>query len=182
MGEKIKVHSDVRFNADQVPGEFDIVDNAARADLIISNTLLKSGALLLRPKNLIAGIGCNRGTQKQEIQETVEEVLQREGLSFYSIKSLATIDVKENEKGLLEFAQENDLALEFYSKDKLNMTAQQYGMKESEAVREATGAVAVAEPAAMLSANKISGDSSLILNKQKRGNVTLAIAKAKFTL
>jgi cobalamin biosynthesis protein CbiG len=49
-------------------------------------------------------------------------------------------------------------------------------------VKAATGAVAVAEPAAVLSAKKASGNCTIIMSKEKRGNVTLAIAKAEFTL
>ena len=125
---------------------------------------------------------CNRGTAKEEIKEIVDAVLQREKLSTGSINSICTIDLKKDEHGLLEFACDNGLSIEFFSKDDLNNAAFTYNIAESEVVRAATGATAVAEPAAVLGAKKRHGNCAIIVRKEKRGNVTLAIAKAEFTL
>ena len=78
---KIKVHTDYSLNTEKMPEEFTIVDSPDQADIIISNGIMEQDALFLRPKNLFAGIGCNRGTAKEEIKEIVDAVLQREKLS-----------------------------------------------------------------------------------------------------
>jgi cobalamin biosynthesis protein CbiG len=57
-----------------------------------------------------------------------------------------------------------------------------HNISVSEVVKNATGAVAVAEPSAILAAKKIFHACAIITKKEKRGNVTLAIAEAEFIL
>ncbi len=181
-GELIRVKTECPFNTGLIPKEFTIVDTAEEADIIISHRLINSNALFLRPKNLIAGMGCNRGTTEGEIREVFDTVFREENLSIHSLKCIATIDLKRNEKGLLDFARNKGLDIEFFSNNDLNSTALGYNIAESELVRAATGALAVAEPAAILGASKSSDNCTLIAPKKKRGNVTLAIAQAEFML
>jgi cobalamin biosynthesis protein CbiG len=178
----VRVFSELAFRPETVPAELTIVGEAEGADVIISSRLLESRALFLRPRNLIAGIGCNRGTRKEEIASVVAEIMQNEKLSPHSLKSIASIDLKRDETGLLEYAQENRLDIDFFSAEELNHVSSNNKLSRSETVMTATGAVAVAEPAALLAARTASDDYSLIVTKQKRGNVTLAIAKAAFIL
>ncbi len=181
-GHKIKVRSDYSYNADNVPDEFVMVDAGEKAEMVIAEKAIDEDELLLRPKNLFAGIGCNRGTSKEEIEETVEVIFASEGLSMFSVKSIASIDLKYDEKGLVGFANDRKLNIDFFTKDELNNIAVKYNITASDAVKAATGAVAVAEPAAMLAAGKRFDKIKLLIPKQKRGNVTLAIAEAEFTL
>lgn len=181
-GNSVKVFSELRLGPGSVPDEFTIVDSADQADVIISSRLIESDALFLRPQNLIAGIGCNRGTRKEEIASVVAEVMQNNNLSIRSIKSVASIDLKKDEKGLLDYARDNKLIASFYSADELNHVSSTNKLVQSETVMTATGAVAVAEPAALMAASASSDDYSLIVKKEKRGNVTLAIAMAEYSL
>lgn len=126
--------------------------------------------LYLRPKNLVIGIGCNSKTSADEIEEGVRSVLAENNLSFFSIHSIATIDIKGNEEGLRTFAERHNLRIITFTPDELNTVK---GVQRSEAVFNATGAYGVAEPAALLA----SGASELLVPKQKRGNVTVAIAE-----
>ncbi|MBI4850048.1 MAG: cobalamin biosynthesis protein [Nitrospirae bacterium] len=171
-GKKIKVWPDHTI---KVPDEFITVDSAKGAELIISHKLVKSNALFLRPKTLITGIGCNRGTSAAEIENTIKKVLLKEKLSFHSIRNLATIDIKKDEKGLTGFAGENKLDIKFFSKEELNSAVSTFDLARSKTVEAATGAMAVAEPAALLSA----GSDKLLVPKQKIGNVTVAVAIRK---
>jgi cobalt-precorrin 5A hydrolase len=165
-----------------MPDEFIMVDKVGKAELIITDRIVDGDALFLRPKNLFAGIGCNRGTSKEEIEEAVMNILLEENYSINSVCGVATIDLKKDEEGLLEFASDLGLDFEFFTKDELNDTALKHNIEESGVVKAATGAVAVAEPSAILAAKKQFDNAVLIITKQKRGNVTLAIAKAEFTL
>ncbi len=181
-GEQIRVNTEYPVGAGGLPGEFVLVDSPEEADMVISHRLIDSGALFLRPGNLFAGIGCNRGTAESEIREVFESVFREERLSVRSVRCIATIDLKKDEKGLMDFARSKELDIEFFSNTELNNAALRYGIAESASVRAATGAVAVAEPAAVLAAARLSDNCALITPKRKRGNVTLAIAKAEFTL
>jgi cobalt-precorrin 5A hydrolase/precorrin-3B C17-methyltransferase len=128
--------------------------------------------LYLRPKNLVLGIGCNSGTLASEIEDVVRTVLLEHNLSFLSIHSLATIDIKAAEPGLLEFAAKYGFPLRSFPAGELNAVR---GIKKSESVFQATGANAVAEPAALLA----SGSIKPLVPKQKSGNVTVAVALKK---
>jgi cobalt-precorrin 5A hydrolase / precorrin-3B C17-methyltransferase len=126
--------------------------------------------LLLRPRNLVLGIGCNSGTSAQEIENVVRKSLDDRNLAFSSIHSIATIDKKADEKGLVEFSKKYSLPIKTFTPDELNLVK---GVSSSEAAFRATGARAVAEPAALLAGEA----DSLLLPKQKNGNVTLAVAE-----
>ncbi|MBI5633451.1 MAG: precorrin-3B C(17)-methyltransferase [Nitrospirae bacterium] len=129
-----------------------------------------SGKLILRLKNLVLGIGCNSGTSEQEIESAVIKTLADHNLSFLSLHSLSTIDIKKNEPGLVSFAAKFGLDLQTFGADELNTVK---GVTPSPAAKRATGAQAVAEPSALLAA----GGRTLLVPKQKIGNVTVAVAK-----
>lgn len=157
----------------KLPDCFIQVPDPSSADIIITNkqSIKKAPPVLyLHPKNLVAGIGYNSGTSTEEIEEVVKSVLAENNLSFLSIDSIATIDIKGNEKGLSVFAERYNLKVRIFSADELNRVN---GVQRSEAVFNATGAYAVAEPAALLGAEK----GVLLVPKIKRGNVTVAVAK-----
>jgi len=181
-GKRIKVKIDEALNIAALPEEFMPAASTMEADAIISCRLIRSTALLLRPKSLCVGIGCNRGTSKEEIEREMKDVFRKEKLSYHSVRGLASIDMKRDEEGLIEFAHDNGFIIDFFTKDELNKAISSYHIKGSEAVKAATGAAAVAEPAAILSAKKVCGNIRLIRPKVKRGNVTLAIAEAEYTL
>lgn len=126
-------------------------------------------SLYLRPKNLVIGIGCNSGTPAEEIEFVVKKTLEENDLSFLSIHSIATIDKKGNEPGLIAFTGKYDFKIITFTPDELNSVN---GRPKSEAAFKATGAIGVAEPAALLS----SGADNLLVPKQKIGNVTVAVA------
>ncbi|MCI5165718.1 MAG: cobalamin biosynthesis protein CbiG, partial [Candidatus Electrothrix sp. GM3_4] len=141
------------------------------ADLLVScRTDQDGGAVLLYPKALVAGIGCNRNTPAEEISDALAHACRVHQLALESVRNLASIDLKSDEPGLLAFAHAQNLPLDFYSSDQLNKVE---GIAASAAVLRATGAKAVAEPAAILS----SGNGSLLVQKMKFSNVTVALAE-----
>ncbi len=181
-GKSVTVYAGNAIVLQEVPDEFKIVGSSDKAEIIISEKLYKRKALYLRPRNLFAGIGCNRGTTKDEIQNEFTSLLKQNRLSTHSIAGIASIDLKKDEEGLLEFADDNGLPIRFFPGEALNAVAAELGIKGSKQVMSATGAVAVSEPAAVLAARQASDSINIIIPKVKRGNVTLAITKAKYTL
>ena len=129
------------------------------------------GLLALRPRDLVVGIGCNRGTSADEIEQAVRSKLKQAFLAFASIGCVASIDAKQDEVGLLEFAQRNRLPLEFHAAEQLNKVEMQSPVSIN--AQKAVGAKGVCEPAALLS----SGLGALLIRKQKIGNLTLAVAE-----
>lgn len=151
----------------------------ADAFVIITNHLshlpLPTPHLLLRPKDLVVGIGCDRGVESKEVEDAYFGVLKRWGVSPLSVRNLATIDVKKDEKGLLDFARRYNLPIQFYSKDELARMPLPSGT--SRFVMEKVGVGGVCEPAGL----KSSGAKGIWVKKQKVGRVTIAIAKVPFT-
>ena len=131
--------------------------------------------LILRPRNLVLGIGCNSGTTCEEIEEVVAANLKRIFLSVKSVQRVATAVAKREEGGLVAFAARLGVPLDFYESAELNRVAAP--SPPSPHALEAIGATGVAEPAALLA----SGNGILLLKKVKSGNVTLAVAETPFT-
>lgn len=167
-----------------LPADLIAAGSPGKADLLITNKkdlfrapgggALESGAagrpLYLRPKNLVVGVGCNRNTPEEEIKEAVLNTLIKHNLSPLSLSALATVASKGSEEGLVSFAEKHRLPLRLFSPAELNRVP---GIKESEAARKALGARAVAEPAALLAA----GAAGLLVEKQRIGAVTVAVAQ-----
>jgi len=133
----------------------------------------QSEMLALRPRDLVVGIGCNRGTGAEEIETAVRNKLKQAFLAFASIACIASIDAKRDEPGLLEFAENNHLPLEFHSAEELNRV--DIPSPVSLAAQKAVGAKGVCEPAALLSSRM----GEMLIRKQKVGNLTLAVAEIK---
>lgn len=154
------------------------IDSQARGFLFVTSRHLPlrtqpDNLLILRPRNLVLGIGCNRDTSVDEIDAFVSVHLRRIFVSLKSVRCIATAAAKRNETGLISFARRYEIPLEFYESAELNSVV--CLSPPSEHARTAIGAVGVAEPAALLA----SGGGRLLLKKVKSENVTLAVAEMK---
>lgn len=128
--------------------------------------------VLYPPRSLVLGIGCNRGTRADEIEPAVTRLFSEHGLSMKSLRNIATIDIKRNEPGLLEFAGKYGLPIEYFEKEALSRVKAPSG--PSEMVLKHMGTPAVCESAALLS----SGNDSLVIPKVSfKRTVTLAVAR-----
>lgn len=163
-----------------LPADFKVVTEPVLADIILSpgtfDALEYPDALVLCPCNLYLGLGCNRGASAADFERAITEMCGQYRLDRLAIAGIASIDLKADEAGLLQFARENNLPIRFYSKDELNRVE---GVSYSQAVMAATGARGVAEPAAMLAAGDGTTPGQLIVRKIKWKDVTTAVAKRK---
>lgn len=152
--------------------------SSARGFLLVTNRHLPPQTcpetlLILRPRNLVLGIGCNRGTPADEIEELVTLHLKRLFLSPKSVCCIASVAAKRDEAGLVEFAMRLHVPLRCFESDELNQIA--FPSPPSVHALAAVGVAGVAEPAAILA----SGGGRLLLHKVKSANVTLAVAELK---
>lgn len=157
-----------------LPGGMIPVAESAEADIIVSHRITdRRPGLILRPRTLVVGIGCNRGTPVREFAEALSDLFDRAGLARQSISKLASIEAKRDENGLLEFAARNGWQIDFFSTREINDTR---NVTVSAAALKAVGAIGVAEPAALLGARA----KTLLIRKRKWQNVTMAVARADF--
>jgi cobalt-precorrin 5A hydrolase len=127
--------------------------------------------VVIRPKTLVVGIGCDRGTTVEEIETGLNRVFANHHLARTSIRNFATYVLKKNEEGLLEFVRRHHLPLEWYEAPEINRI-EDLIPNPSDVVYKFIGVLGVAEPAALLSANA----TRLLVEKVKCGRLTLAVA------
>ncbi len=151
--------------------------------IAVTNLLdISSDFLIVRPKNLYIGIGCNRGTSFEELDAVIKHNLLMLKRSFKSINSIASIDIKSDEKCLLMFREKYNINLRFFTKEELNSVKDPY--KQSRYVEKTVGVKGVCEPAAILSAKRDMRECfkrKKLLPKIKQGNVTIAVQELLFS-
>jgi cobalt-precorrin 5A hydrolase len=128
--------------------------------------------LVLRPKNLVAGVGCHKGTPAAEIINFIQACFKEERLSLLSLKALATIAAKREEPGLQEAARSLGVEFIWFTAAELEEIAVPH---PSAQVARHLGVQSVSEAAALKA-----GGVELILPKRKGANVTLAVARVAY--
>jgi len=154
-------------------------NSGASTAIVISPCIFPKSALnglsavaFLRPKTLVVGMGCNRGTSMMELEKLFLGTLKVKRLSPLSVKNIATITDKRDEAGINSLARKYGLKVKYIGRDRLNKAETPSG--PSEAVYKNMGVYGVCEPAALLSA----GAKQLLVPKRKSKNATIAVAEA----
>lgn len=124
--------------------------------------------VLYRPKVVVLGVGCNRGTSAEEIESVIASTLNSARLSIQSVRNVATIDLKADEEGLLELCGKRSWPLVTYTPKELNTVTIP---SPSETVFKYVGAYGVSEPAARLSSDA----NGWVVEKVRSGNVTVSV-------
>ena len=122
------------------------------------------------PKNLILGIGCKKDTKAEDILSAIEDCLDKNNLDIKSVKKIATVDVKENEQGLIDATKFLNLDLEIISRDEIKKVQNQF--EGSDFVEKTVGVSAVSEPVALLSST---GNGKFLVMKAKYNGITISI-------
>ncbi|MEG2350519.1 MAG: cobalt-precorrin 5A hydrolase [Hungatella sp.] len=136
----------------------------------------ESRVLKLIPKVLVIGIGCRKGTSKEAIQEYVEAVLKASHLMPEAVAHIASIDLKKDEPGLIQYADACKIPFLVYSAEELRAVVGSY--TDSAFVEETTGVGNVCERAAMCGLGAEGGQ--LLVKKQSQGGVTVAVAQKRW--
>ncbi|MBW7474350.1 cobalamin biosynthesis protein [Paenibacillus oenotherae] len=157
------------------PSIAEALEASPDAALIVTHRLLEDAeqaildnGVLYRPRSIVLGVGCNRGTAAEEIEAVISETLAELRFSIRSVKAVCSIDLKQDEAGLLEVTSRHGWDFVCYSAEELNGCKLE---EPSETVYKFTGAYGVSEPAAKL----YSGAEKLVVTKKKSGNVTLSV-------
>lgn len=142
---------------------------------IISNShiVLKKPFVCLRPKNLFVGIGCKRGTPEALIRDAYEGALKQCGAYGYQVVSLASVTLKADEKGLLDFARSMNLPIHFYKPEELKKITEEYDLPISKFVEKTIGVGNVCQSAALMESMK----GKTLLQKTRFVSATVAIAQ-----
>ena len=126
--------------------------------------------LRLIPKVLNLGIGCRRGIPEEKIAAAVEQALGP--IPMEAVAKVVSIDLKQDEAGLLAFCANRKLPAVFYSAEELNRVPGHF--PASERVKKVTGVDNVCQRAAMVDGKKC------ILEKRAMDGVTVALAEIEW--
>ena len=129
-----------------------------------------SAALLAGEKIVSIGIGCRKETPFEQIDGVVQAALTKMKIPVFAIRNIASIDLKKNERGILEFSEKYDIPFFTYSADELLKLEGEY--TSSVFVESVTGVDNVCERSAVLA----SGYGCLIMRKMAENQVTVALA------
>ncbi len=147
--------------------------DAARPAVLVTWRVLDAPEhhLVLRPRLLVAGVGCRRGAPAPDIVAAVARACAARGAALKSLTALASIEAKRDEPGLHEAARELGAELLFYPAGRLAGV----GVPNPSAlVHKHMGVHSVCEAAALLAA----GTDRLLAPKARTANTTVALALA----
>lgn len=136
-------------------------------------TNIDQEALILRPPNLILGIGCKRGVEKEMIDSALNDFLQQKGVSLKSVSKVASVDRKADERGIIELTKDYNIPFITYGVDEISEVIHLF--KESTFVKKVLGVGAVCEPSAFL----VAEEPQFIAHKERYNGITLALVKEK---
>ena len=135
------------------------------------------------PPTLWVGIGCERNTNREFIENSLNNFLETNNLSPLSIAGFATIEIKKDEKGIIDLAKLKNLPIKFFNKEALSKITVP---NPSNKVFKEIGTPSVAEASSMLAAGKGSKllSKKIIFKNPKdsrnfSGAVTIAISESK---
>jgi cobalt-precorrin 5A hydrolase / precorrin-3B C17-methyltransferase len=146
----------------------------AKLRITVTDEVVKSDEahLVFTSMTLAVGVGCERGTSVEEVQQLVDTTLRDHSLSPMAVAVFATIDLKEDEPAIRSLT--NDDRTRFFTTAELNAVASRT-LNPSEVVRDEVGTPSVSEAAALAAAGI---DSVLIVPKTKSKRATCAVARA----
>ena len=168
------------FSADNFVARLGLMPEPKDAIKIINSAILRGEEIFLTagnvrlnltPKNLICGIGCRRGVCAEKIFSAVDMACQIINQPVERIKIFATIDIKRDEKGLLDFAKNLGREIKFFTAAELAEKILEYKLDESDFVKKNVGVGNVCEAAALCSVNR----PKFALPKTKFDEVTVAL-------
>lgn len=172
-GERVSFRSDYPVRGSLPDGIVPAQEETC--DIHITARCEPEEALKLIPPVITLGVGCRRGTSMEALEEAFQTVLTREGRSKEAVYQVCTIDLKQDEAGLLAFCRRHGLPLMVFSPEELAKVPGEF--PASDFVRQVTGVDNVCQRAAVL------GSGGCLLGERYQNNgVTMALAERSYPL
>ncbi len=169
-----------KISADSFANQLGLTPQPKDAIKIINSAILHGEEIFLtagnvklnlNPQNLICGIGCKRGTSVEKIFAAVEFACKKISQPVERIKFFASVDLKADEVGLLEFVKKIGREIKFFSVIELQQKISDYKLQESDFVKKTIGVGNVCEAAALCAVQC----GKFALTKKSFDGVTVAL-------
>ncbi len=163
-------------------------------DILISrdkNIKKYDAALYLKSKQYVIGIGCKKNTPYEKIEYAINKSLTETGIEKCEVRKIASIDIKKNEPGIIQWCRQNRLVFATYTATDLLSVEGEFS--SSAFVQKQVGVDNVCERAAVMGCIELIYDIKmehevtthksdeknirLVYKKHAYDGVTIAIAK-----
>lgn len=173
-GEGVRV--DDPFRLGLPPSLSSIAQNANGAKRIVigDRTVDDGNALILVPKTLALGIGCERGAPAEDVIALALETLAAAGLRPEAVACVVSLDLKADEAAVHALAAKLDVPARFFDAATLEAETPRLA-NPSDIVFAEVGCHGVAEGAALAA---VGATGALVQPKRKSARATCAIARA----
>jgi len=171
-GGKVLVKSDCKI---EVPKYLRKVKNA-EGFIYITNKIIEEEKPFVKliPKNIILGIGCKKDTETEKLIEFIKKTFSELELDLKSIDTIASIDIKKDEKAILDAAEYFKCKTVFFDKNQILKVEKKF--EQSEFVKETVGVGSVSGPSAYLAGNK---KGKFLVGKNIFEGITLSVFERK---
>ena len=129
--------------------------------------------LHLVPRIAVLGVGCKKNVSFQMLEAALAAFLERTGVCEQAVSAVASIDLKKEEPGLLDFCAAHGWPLKTYPAEQLRAVEGQF--TPSAFVQGVTGVDNVCERSAVLASG-----GTLCQGKTARDGITMALALAPY--
>lgn len=125
---------------------------------------------------LVIGLGCRRGSSCNDLLTLITSSLTSTGLELSDVRALASLDIKQNEPGMMQLAAHLNVPLAVFRADQL-MAYEPCLSHRSAIAFEHSGCWGVAESAALAQAEYLgNGPARLLITRQRSSVATFALA------
>ena len=122
------------------------------------------------PQNIVVGIGCKKNKEAEKIIDAVKDSFEKLNLCEESIRVFATVDIKENEAGIIGTAEYFGKELKIVSREDIQKIENNF--ETSQFVKKSIGVGAVSAPCAFIAGN---GRGKFLAEKLKYEGITISI-------
>lgn len=177
--QEVGIYIDGNYNVDtrgfRVLENLEDLEQLEKIVVITNNDIKLSERLSQKivkvvPRNIVIGIGCRRNTESQLLQESLISLLKEYDIDIKSIKAIGSIDIKHDEKAIIDLA--SYLSVPFKTISAGEISKVDYLFDKSEFVKKNVGVYCVSEPVA-----HILSDGNLIIEKHKYKGITISVGR-----
>ncbi|MBK7820657.1 MAG: precorrin-3B C(17)-methyltransferase [Tessaracoccus sp.] len=171
-GAPVRVEKAHPWPLPPLPANVAVDAGDARARIVVTDRVSVSPSelptVVLHPKSLVVGMGCNRGTPVETLRALLTETLAAHDLALESVAAITTVDLKAGEIGLLQLVKQLGVPLLDFTPETL---AEQDVPTPSALVQGHVGTPSVAE------ASVLAQGAELLVPKQRNSDATCAVGR-----
>lgn len=171
-GKDIYIKSSYEINGKAPDG---VTIEGDKPDVIISPYKIKEDVLHLIPKSLCLGIGCRKGMDTEKMERAFMELLSLSGIHEKAISTIATIDLKKEERAILNLSEKYNIPIVIFTSKEL--MALEGDFTSSDFVKHITGTDNVCERSAVLG-----NAGRLIFRKRAFDGITMAVSESNYNI